>query len=122
MACLPSLNRSSVLPPLFVTRKTFNNNYFLVIQEREELGGLEVSALRCAIAEDKQRWSVIGWVTKNLLCRAPPWLGRHVKPLVPVAFAVVSTHQHKLGPRGGLMPVLLMCNPQGRPVPQQWGH
>jgi hypothetical protein len=36
--------------------------------------------------------SVIGWVTKNLLSRAPPWFGRHVKPLVPAAFAVVSTH------------------------------
>jgi hypothetical protein len=32
------------------------------------------------------------------------------------------THQPALGPRGGLWPVLLMCNPQGRPVPQQWGH
>jgi hypothetical protein len=31
--------------------------------------------------------------------------------LVPAAFAVVSTHQPALGPRGGLWPVLLMCNP-----------
>jgi hypothetical protein len=31
-------------------------------------------------------------------------------PLVP-AFAVVSTHQPALGPRGGLWPVLLICNP-----------
>jgi hypothetical protein len=29
---------------------------------------------------------------QNLLSRAPPCFGRHVKPLVPVAFAVVSTH------------------------------
>jgi hypothetical protein len=43
---------------------------------------------------------VIGWVTKNLLSRAPPCFGRHVKPLVPAAFAVVSSHQHALGPRG----------------------
>jgi hypothetical protein len=43
---------------------------------------------------------VIGWVTKNLLSRAPPRFGRHVKPLVPAAFAVVSTHQPALGPRG----------------------
>jgi hypothetical protein len=70
-----------------------------------------VCTLRRAIAEAKQRWSVIGWVTENLLSRAPPCFGRHVKPLVPAAFAVVSTHQPALGPRGGLWPVLLMCNP-----------
>jgi hypothetical protein len=33
----------------------------------------------------------------------------HVKPLVPAEFAVVSTLQPALGPRGGLWPVLLMC-------------
>jgi hypothetical protein len=33
-------------------------------------------------------------------------LGRHVKSVVPVAFAVVSTH-----PRGVLWPILLMSNP-----------
>jgi hypothetical protein len=58
-----------------------------------------------------KRWSVIEWLTKNLLSRAPPCFGRHVKSLVPAAFAVVSTHQPVLGPRGGLWPVLLMCNP-----------
>jgi hypothetical protein len=36
--------------------------------------------------------------------------GRHVKPLVPAAFEVVSTHQSVLSPRGGLWPVLLMCS------------
>jgi hypothetical protein len=51
-------------------------------------------------------WSVIGWVTKNLLSRAPPCIQRYVKLLVPVAFAVVSTHQLALGPRVGLWPVL----------------
>jgi hypothetical protein len=35
----------------------------------EELDGLAVSALRRAIVEVKQRWSVIGWVTKYLLSR-----------------------------------------------------
>jgi hypothetical protein len=47
-----------------------------------------------AIAEAKHRsqWPVLGWITKNLLSRAPPCFGRHVKPLVPVAFAIVSTH------------------------------
>jgi hypothetical protein len=53
----------------------------------------------------------MGWVTKTLSSRAPPWFGRQVKPLVPAAFAVVSTHQSALGPRGGLWPVLLVVNP-----------
>jgi hypothetical protein len=30
--------------------------------------------------------------TRHLLSRAPPCFGRHVKLLVPVAFAIVSTH------------------------------
>jgi hypothetical protein len=66
----------------------------------EELDDRAVSALWRAIAEVKQR-SVIGWVTKNLLFRAPLCFGRHVKPLVPEAYAVVSTNQSALGPRGG---------------------
>jgi hypothetical protein len=76
-----------------------------------KLDGTAVSALRHAIAEVKQRWSLIGWVTKNLLSRALLCFGRHVKPLVPAAFPVVSTHQSALGPRGGLWPVVFMCNP-----------
>jgi hypothetical protein len=90
----------------------------------EKLGGPAVSELWRAIAQVKQRWSVIGWVTKNLLSRAPPCFGRHVKLLVPAAFAVVNIHQLALGLRGGLWPVVLMCNSfnSGRPVPQQWGH
>jgi hypothetical protein len=63
----------------------------------EELVAPAVSALRRAIAEAKQLWSVIGWVTKNLLSRAPLCFGRHVKP---AAFAVVSMHQPTLDPRG----------------------
>jgi hypothetical protein len=31
--------------------------------------------------------------------------------ILDAALAVVSTHQPALGPRGGLWPVLLMCNP-----------
>jgi hypothetical protein len=54
-----------------------------------------------------------------VLSRAPPCFGRHVKPLVPAAFAV---HPPALDPRGGLRPVLLMCNPYERRVPHQWGH
>jgi hypothetical protein len=38
-------------------------------------------ARRSVIAEVKHRWSVIGWVTKNLLSQAPPCFGRHVKPV-----------------------------------------
>jgi hypothetical protein len=68
------------------------------------------NALQRAIVEVKQRWSVIGCVTKNVLSRVPPCFGRYVKPLVPAAFAVVSTYQPTLGSRGGLWPVLLMCN------------
>jgi hypothetical protein len=77
----------------------------------EELDDPVVSALRRVIAEVKQNWSAIGWVTKNVLSRAPPSFVRHVKPLVPAVFAVVSTHQPGLDPRGGLRPVLPMCNP-----------
>jgi hypothetical protein len=29
---------------------------------------------------------------QSLLSRAPPCFGRHVKPLIPDAFAIVSTH------------------------------
>jgi hypothetical protein len=67
----------------------------------EKLDSPVVSALRLAIAEVKQRWSVL-WVTKNLLSRAPPCFGRPVKQLVPAAFAVVSTSGcwPALGPRG----------------------
>jgi hypothetical protein len=57
--------------------------------------GPAVSALQRAIAEVKLRWSVIWWVTRNLLSRAPPCFGRHVKPLVPAAFTViVPTNPH----------------------------
>jgi hypothetical protein len=76
----------------------------------EEFDGSAVNAFRRAIAKVKQRWSVIGWVTKNLLSQAPPCFGTHVKPLVPAAFAVVSTHQPALGPLGGVWPVLVMRN------------
>jgi hypothetical protein len=38
-------------------------------------------------------------------------------------FAVVSTHQSALGPRGGLWPVLLcVIYKEGSYVIQQWGH
>jgi hypothetical protein len=69
---------------------------------------LAVSEFRRAIAEATL---VIGWVTKNLLSRALPCFGMHAKPLVPAVFAIVSTHQSAVGPRGGLWPIFLICNP-----------
>jgi hypothetical protein len=57
-----------------------------------EFDGPAVTALWRAIAEVKQRCSVIRWVTKNLLSRVPSCFGKHVKPFVPAAFAAVGTH------------------------------
>jgi hypothetical protein len=94
-----------------IIEKHFNVSIVPVRSRGEEPDGPAVSALRRAIVEVKQRWSVIGWVTKNVLSRAPPCFGKHVKVLAPVAFAVVSTHQPALGLRGGLWHVLFMCNP-----------
>jgi hypothetical protein len=42
----------------------------------KEHDGPAVNALRRAIPEVKQRWSVIGWGTKNVLPRAPPCFRR----------------------------------------------
>jgi hypothetical protein len=77
----------------------------------EELDGPAVSALWLAIVEVKQRWSVIGWVTKNLLSRGPPCFERHVKPLVPAAFAVVSTRQPHWARVVGYGPLRKACAP-----------
>jgi hypothetical protein len=62
------------------------------MKKLEELDDPAVSALRRVIAEAKQRWSLIGWVTHNLLSRAPPcfrrqlmkasrWFRLHLQPL-----------------------------------------
>jgi hypothetical protein len=51
----------------------------------KELYGPAVSLLQRMIAKVKQRWSVIGWVTKYLLYWVSPCFGRHVKPLAPAA-------------------------------------
>jgi hypothetical protein len=48
---------------------------------------------------------------ENLLSQAPPRFERHVKPLVPVALAVVNTYQSVLDSHGGLWPVLLVGDP-----------
>jgi hypothetical protein len=62
-------------------------------------GQRDIAHHRHMIAEIKQRWSVMRWVTKILLS-ALACFGRHVKPLVWAAFVVVSTHQsaHKQSP------------------------
>jgi hypothetical protein len=93
----------------FSSTETVNKfkNWFCIIAY-EELDVPAVSALRRAIAEVKQRWSVIGWVTKNLL--SGPHALEGTLTLVSAAFALVSTYQPALGPCGGLLPVLLMCN------------
>jgi hypothetical protein len=46
-----------------------------------------------AIAEAKQRSQVSYQIgDQNVLSRASPCFGRHVKPLVPAAFAVACIH------------------------------
>jgi hypothetical protein len=42
----------------------------------------------------KQRWWVIGWVTKNLISRVPPFFGRHVKLLVLRLQSLALTNPH----------------------------
>jgi hypothetical protein len=106
--CLPQWEMGTMLRINVCKYLSLLSLIYLIISE--ELDDPAVSAFRRAIAEVKQCWSVIGRVTKNLLSRAPLCFGRHVKPLVPAAFVVVSTHQSALGLRGELWPVLLMCN------------
>jgi hypothetical protein len=65
---------------------------------------MALRALRRAIAELKQHWSVIGSVTINLLSRAPHCFGRHVKPLVWHWARVMDLyviHKEGLCPRSG---------------------
>jgi hypothetical protein len=86
---------------MMMTLSYFYGKRAKCINEAVELDGPAVSALRRAISEVKQRWSVIEWVTKNLFLsfsRASPCFRRYVKQLVPAAFAVVSIHQRGLVP------------------------
>jgi hypothetical protein len=58
---------------------------------------MALRAVRFVVRSRKleQRRSVIGWVTKNLLSRASPCFGSHIKPLVPAVLAVVRpTNPH----------------------------
>jgi hypothetical protein len=61
-----------------------------------------------AIAEAKQRSQipVIGWVTKIYYLLTPPCFERHVKPLVPAAFAVFCPLQFQGGLTSGRRPVV----------------
>jgi hypothetical protein len=68
---------------------------------------------QCASASDRGSSATLvsHWMgDQNVLYRASPCFGRHVKPLVPAVFVDVSTYQPALGPSGGLWPLLLMCN------------
>jgi hypothetical protein len=50
----------------------------------------------CQVCSISHSWIIFakcGCLIKNLLSQVPPCFGRHVKPLFPAAFAVVSTHQ-----------------------------
>jgi hypothetical protein len=85
--------------------------FLMLCYFHEELDEHAVSALRRAISELKQRWSVIGWLTRNLL--SPPCFRRHFKPLVTAALAVISTHQPALDLRGGLWPSLCVIHEEG---------
>jgi hypothetical protein len=89
----------------------------------EELDGPAVSALRRAI-EVKQRWSVIGWVTKNLLSRASEgtlscWPQLHLLSLTPTnphwarvvgygPFSLCVIHKEGLCPSSGDINRLMM--------------
>jgi hypothetical protein len=86
----------------FQMKKSFKADYFL------ELDGPAVSMLRHAIVEVMQRWAIIGWVTKNFFIPNSFVLRKALKPLVPAAFAVVSSHQPALRPRGGLWVVIFL--------------
>jgi hypothetical protein len=57
--------------------KTESGNNKTIPFSYKELDGPAISAPRRAIAEVKQRWSVIGWVTKDVLSRTPSCFGRH---------------------------------------------
>jgi hypothetical protein len=55
---------------------------------------MALQSMRFEVRSRKLSNVVIGWVTKNLLSRAPPCLGRHVKPLIPVIQSLAPTNPH----------------------------
>jgi hypothetical protein len=94
--------RTKVL--VYYRRKKNKRAFGILYIQKEELHGLAISALWRAIADVKQRWSVIGWVAKNLLSRAlrASKGTEEVKLLVLLVFEIVSTHQPALSPSGRL--------------------
>jgi hypothetical protein len=85
--------------------KTRNMIYHLVYFE--ELDSPAVSALRCAISEVKQRWSLNGWPKIYNLELLPASEGTlsHCSRLHLQSLAPTNPHWA----RGGLWPDLLMC-------------
>jgi hypothetical protein len=82
---------------------------------------MELDARRCAIAEVKQRWSVTGWVTKNLLSRGTliRWSRLHLQSLAPTnprwarvvvydPFSLCVIHKEGLCPSSGDINRLMM--------------
>jgi hypothetical protein len=70
-----------------------------MMNENDELGA-QWPCGQCNSACDRER-SVIRWVTKKLLSRVPLCFGRHVRPLIPAAFAVRFGGQSAPGPLVG---------------------
>jgi hypothetical protein len=68
------------------------SGYLLFAYFIPEKGVILVKSESCesSIAEVKEPWSVIGWVTNNLLFWVPSCFGGHVKRLVPAAFAALT--------------------------------
>jgi hypothetical protein len=74
-------------------RQTAGRDFVLYLTSANNLRGARwpaVVALRRAIAEIKQSWSAIGWVTKNVLCRGrasegtlSSWSRLHLQSLAP---------------------------------------
>jgi hypothetical protein len=86
--------------PVSLTKKNYEvaTKETWCVGKRGGIGSFMGSAL--GVRSRKQQWSIIGWVTKYLLSRAPLCFGS-VKPLVPIVFVVISTHQSALGPHVG---------------------
>jgi hypothetical protein len=68
------------------------------------MGGQRLIITSCCFGVQSRKLSNIGQSLDGLL-RATPYFRRHIEPLLPAAFAVVSTHQPAMGPRGVLWPV-----------------
>jgi hypothetical protein len=90
---ITSTGKSNVIiyPPNWQTRHSFSLShfpdnfshcYYLHTHVHKGAGLARYPCARRTIAEAKQHWLVTGWVTNNLLSRARPCFGRHVKPLV----------------------------------------